>query len=64
MIKLEVEDYCHKCTHFDAGVVEPIMMEDFFGKQVGVFGDYIIQCANRDICKDLLNRVSKERGDV
>lgn len=59
MIKLEVEEYCHNCLHFESDVDKPIMAEDFFGKQVQLSGDYIIRCLYKDICKDLLNRVSK-----
>lgn len=59
MIKLEIEDYCNECNHFEANVTSPDVFEDFFGNRVCTSSDYVIRCQNRDVCKDLLNRCKK-----
>lgn len=60
MIKLSVHDYCQKCNHFKIAVDEPEKkIEGNFG-EIEYYGDYIIRCKYREICKDLL-KIIKEK---
>lgn len=48
MIKLEVEDYCHKCTEFEADVEQAHMISIDWQEWLG---DTIIRCEHREKCK-------------
>lgn len=58
MIKLEVEEYCHKCNHFKSDVENPIELFSCTSKEY--YGDFIIRCEHAAICRDLLNITNRK----
>lgn len=48
MITLEVEDYCHNCTRFEADVEKDNMYSDDF-----VVCNTYISCKNHELCAAL-----------
>lgn len=52
MIKLDVEEYCHKCLDFSPEVTKPERVTDKDGKFVG-YSDTIIQCKYRKRCSGI-----------
>ena len=53
MIKLKVDEYCHKCPSFTSDVESPLVAESFDGSYKIAFGDTIVKCKNADICENI-----------
>lgn len=61
MIKLHVEDRCHKCNHFEpclASNPTKLYADEIL---VEVLGDYIVSCTNKGLCDDLYSKARKEK---
>lgn len=63
MIKLEVEDYCHKCNHFKPCLSSFPTNLYANNTLAEVLGDYVVSCANKDLCDDLYLRARKQQLD-
>lgn len=57
MIKLELKDYCHDCTGFEADVEEPAMLFAIGASEPIKFTDTIIRCAHRKRCEHIVKYV-------
>lgn len=58
MIKIEVEDYCQQCIHFEADVEKP---EYYYHDDVPVvMGHTIIRCEHRHHCAYLKQTLEKK----
>lgn len=51
MIKLEVEDYCHNCPHFESDVETATCLYTDGSTEPCIIGDTIIRCAHKHICE-------------
>lgn len=56
MIRLEVEPYCDDCIYFEPDVSEkPSRLTD--GYKDYYYGDTVVRCKNRRICKNLMRHL-------
>lgn len=60
MIKLRVEDRCHKCAHFEPCLVSYPTKLYAGNTPVEMLGDYVVSCANKDLCKDIYSKAVEE----
>lgn len=61
MLKLEKEKYCEDCTHYENEVIErPTKFYDTGGELVETYGDTVIGCKHRYICRRVYRFANKE----
>lgn len=60
MIKLRVEDHCHKCTHFKPCLFSYPTKLYAGDSRVEMLGDYVVSCVNKDLCKDVYSKAVEE----
>ena len=61
MIILNVADYCHNCTEFEAHAEKDILeYEDFTGEKAHLIGvNTNISCEHRDRCEEIRKFIEK-----
>ena len=70
MIKIDVDDYCHKCLEFEPDVSKPATCRDGAGRLHVFAGDTIVRCEHRDRCREIArffefkNREQKTDGKM
>lgn len=53
MIKIDVDDYCHKCLEFEPDVSKPATYRDGNGRIHVFAGDTVVRCEHRDRCREI-----------
>lgn len=65
MIRLLVEDYCHRgCKAFEADVQRPEKHFIIAGDEIDVEMDTIVRCAKRNLCKQLTRYLTQQHADA
>lgn len=60
MIRLLVEDYCHKgCRAFEAEVEEPPTYYDSANEMLDIDMNTLVRCAKRNLCKQLMRYLKR-----
>lgn len=57
MITLDIEEYCNDCPKFECDI-ESTFWDDFFGERKG---SYVIRCANRDNCREIVKYIESKK---
>ena len=57
MIKIDVDDYCHRCSEFspEADIPTVYLTEN----RPVVLGDIIVQCIHRDRCRNIRKHIER-----
>ena len=57
MIKIDVEDYCHRCSEFgpEADIPTVYLTEN----RPLVLGDIIVQCVHREKCRNIRRHLER-----
>lgn len=65
MIRLLVEDYCHKgCKAFEADVDEPVSYYKSENDPMPIETNTVIRCTNRNLCKQLIRYLKKANEEA
>ena len=65
MIRLLVEDYCHRgCKAFEADVQRPETYFNSAGDEINVEMNTIVRCAKRNLCKQLTRYLTRCYDDA
>ena len=60
MIKLEVQDHCQDCPHFEAQVQAPDFYYTLDSIEPVRIGDTTVKCKHRDMCECVRQVMAKE----
>lgn len=60
MIKLDVQEYCHDCSHFEACVERSTY---YFGDVEVQVGDTIVRCEHETRCRHLVERIKETKEE-
>lgn len=65
MIRLLVEDYCHRgCKAFEADVQRPETYFNSAGDEIEVEMNTTVRCAKRNLCKQLMRYLTRYHADA